>query len=103
MTSPNTTPQPSQPKPLTYAEAAALYPLPQFNPRWVACHAAFGRAPKSWEFMSWVGEQWRAFDAAHGIKASDRYTGRVERGDRQRVFGDDLDATFDAWLIEALS
>lgn len=79
---------------MIYVEAAANYPA-DANPRWVACHAAYGRRPRNWEFIIWIGQQWAGFAQAHGI-AFRGYAAETV----YHTLGDAADEQFDAWLIE---
>jgi hypothetical protein len=82
----------SAPTPVTYAAAAVHYDS-DTNPRWVACHAALGRAPQGYEYIIWVQQQWRAF-------ATERsFSGRGAVDELRRTLGTLTDDEFDLWLV----
>ncbi len=79
---------------MTLAEAAALYSVPT-NVRWLACHAALGYRPKSYEFITWVNQQWGRFAEVRGISPGSYAAGAV-----RDTLGAEADSQFDAWLVE---
>lgn len=79
---------------MTLAEVAALYPEPT-NVRWLACHAALGRRPRGFEFITWINQQWGRFAETRGIAPGNYAAGAV-----RDVLKAAADREFDVWLAE---
>lgn len=90
------------PHAITYAEAEALNE-PDTNPRWIACHAALGRQPKTWEFTSWNDKHWHLFLTSDGVKP-DRYASfPVAYSMAKGVSIEAAQEAYDTWLKENLT
>lgn len=85
---------------------AGAYPAHEYptgvNPRWVACHLALGRRPKGYEFIVWIGQQWRAFLDAEWERGVRTTTGRWRDWTHYALHLGSSSAAhvaFDRWLL----
>lgn len=87
---------------MTYGEAEALYE-PETNVRWIACHAAMGHRPATWEFTSWNTRKWAEFLKAYGIDNRRNDSPPIVFSMAKGISVDAAQQAYNEWLKEHLS